>query len=132
MLLNPASLAIQRSGYFTVTEERGWWIKGRNDTTCFELSFEDSVAIRQARKTEYFPRPRIYATYLGLWSGRQTLAEFQLGTWTVRPVDDHHNLLLSKLLVPLVDVNPIAVAAPAPTMFILGGAAPRPPRVVQL
>lgn len=119
MLLSPASLAIHRSGYFTITEERGWWIKGRRDPDlCFELSFEDNVAIRQAKATHLFPHPRIFATYIGIWTRKRTVAEFQLGTWVKRPVDPEDNLVLSKLLVPLVDVNPLAVAIPSQPVYI--------------
>lgn len=127
MLLNPASQAIQRSGLFTITEERGWWVKGRtSDNLCFEVSFEDSNAIRAAKQQDrFFPHPRVPVTYLGLWLGRRTVAEFQLGTWFKRPDEGADAYILSQLLHPLLDARPVAVVQQVPSMFILGGAVPR-------
>jgi len=82
-----------------VTEFRGGWVKGyilKSPKPVFELSFErPSPAL-----THHF-LPDTQITYLGLWCGRRTLFEFQLGGLVVVPDASTFEQYVSPLIVAL-------------------------------
>lgn len=109
----PQVLRLESHPAVTVTEQRGWWTKGKIDDRNFELSFEDYVQFLPYA-AKMFPIPRVPLTYLGIFSKKHTVVEFQLGQWPQRPRDEEAHLQLSILLSLLMDVRPMFYQ-PSPT-----------------
>lgn len=108
----PLASAINRSRLFRVTEEYGWWVKGILLDNLFQTppNFEISAEDFNRVPRNMLIHPQVPLTYLGIWEGRRTLAEFQLGSWPRRPTDEFANSTLLPLLSLLRNVGPMYVA----------------------
>lgn len=87
-----------------VTELRGGWVKGyllNLPKPCFELSFE------RAQHSPTLPGTQL--TYLGLWCGKRTLFEFQLGSLVVVPDQGTFDQYVSPLILALRDYRHLQV-----------------------
>lgn len=81
-----------------VTEVKGGWVKGymiHLPKPCFELSFEQPAGFLQPTL------PGTQLTYVGMWCGKRTLFEFQLGQLVCIPDDSSFDQHVSPLLQAL-------------------------------
>lgn len=103
------------AGLAEIVEERGYWVIGRLITdppVLFELSTESVHLVG----IQYRVSPDVPVTYLGLYRNGKVIAEFQLGTWPVKPAPDVFSLL-SPFLHALRGAIPVSVPQPpAPSL----------------
>lgn len=114
MTISPGGQRLELAKVATITEEFGWWLKGRLrgrhlSDVYFEVSFEDYAPILK-RRPDLLPYPNVPVTYLGLWTGKRCHAEFQMGQWCVKPKDDIYLRAVTKILHALQHHKPFAVA----------------------
>lgn len=103
--MTPQFSALSKVPGLTISEERGWWIKGRIDHSFFEISFEDWQRLT-SHADKVFPVPGVCVTYIGLFSGKATFAEFTLGFWSTKPRDDETRMQLTTIFRALKGVWP--------------------------
>ncbi len=110
-LVSPAAQKLERSRVASISEENGWWLKGRllsHDRPFFEISFEDY------EKFDKYPKfllgTGVPVTYLGLFLGKTCTAEFQLGQWPRKPRDDKVREQILSIASVLHGMRPFQVA----------------------
>lgn len=74
----------------------------------FEVAFNDW----QQLPAKFWIHPAIPVTYLGMWSGKRNLAEFQLGRWSRVPVNDPVQNWIARMMTELQNVRPIPRVSP--------------------
>lgn len=92
-----------------VTEERHSWVRGyaeHDESLIIEISFEN--AGKQL--------PESWISYLGIWRGKHTVFEYQLGTIWGKPSDEDWVTFIGPLIERLKHYRPIAVS---PDMFAM-------------
>ena len=88
-----------------VTEERASWVRGfaeHDESLIVEISFENAGSTL----------PDSWVSYLGVWRGKKTVFEFQLGTVWGKPGTDDWDTFIGPLIERLKNYRPIAVAIP--------------------
>lgn len=93
------------AGLLMPTEYKALWLKARyvqDPSVCLELSFDDPGGARM------LPGTRI--SYIGIWRGKATLCEFQLGVMTKVPSEADFAMYLNPVIVRLANYRPIFVA----------------------
>lgn len=106
-----ASVILERTGQFCVSENWGWWVKGEIpalDHASFELSFENHHDLAVAGRRDMLLAPYTPITYLGIWHARRCCAEFQLGAWVKKP-NDHTIKLVALIAQALKNYRPFYV-----------------------
>ena len=96
------------AGCAMVSEERGLWIAGRmlsEPHAFFELSYENHVGF----SSRAFIHPEVLVTYLGVHLGKKIVAEFELGRWTVKPIDDDIKSFIINVMGALRNFRPFPV-----------------------
>jgi len=76
-----------RTALVRVSEHRGFSIKGivlKAEHPAFELLFDDHASVPEQLRIH----PEVRFTCLGVFLGKRTYAEYQLGRWFIRPKDD--------------------------------------------
>jgi len=107
IILGPTAQRL--SPVITVTEQNGYWLKGRaviDAEICVELSFE-------AHNVRHMCFAGTPFTYIGIFRGKRNLYEFQLGK-SAKPRGDLHTdedavIILSNLRGLMIGHNPVPV-----------------------
>lgn len=90
-------------GLVLVREERHLWINGvlwQDHSTVIELSFEQHL---------YGSLPNTHISYMGVWTGRSTRFEFQLGLVVKKPTEDDWQGMILPVIKRLEGYRPLRV-----------------------